>query len=320
MLNNSDSPNQLTELDGELKPISFIELEKMKTSHGDLYWKKGNNKLVKLLHSGDYLDFSKIEKFKKVTEHLYISQLCDESFIARGKELLGSLLATPDERVRLSLRAEFLEHISPVYWDGDRDGSLLSLAIIFKESFYKISPEFEEEMDRHALSILRRAGLYSSIVTLFALCLGYTHGSFLRDLFNISFFNDYSYSKKIYGDSDNVNPSHATESLEAFKDSKLYDLKNKNLSKLIKFHHEEFKGNGELVGLNFNELSDVEKISIFVEKSLSYSEYEFSKNDGTGLLKKVLEEGKEEGLFVKSFKAELISIFLEIENKGQAAS
>ena len=319
MLNNSDSPNQSVELGVELKPISFIELEKMKTSRGDLYWKKGNNKLVKLLHSGDYLDFSKLEKFKKVTEHLYISEICDEDFIARGGELLSRLLATQNERERLSLRGEFLEHISLIYWDGDRDGSLLSLAIIFKDSFYNISPEFEEVMDRNALSILRRASLYSSLVTLFALALGYTHGSFLSDLFNISFFNDYSYSKKLYTSGEDVSTTHVTESLEAFKESKLYELRNKHLSKLITFHHEEFKGSGKLVGLNFNELSDVEKISIFVEKSLSYSEYEFSNNDGTGLLKKILGKIDEEEEFLRSFREELVGVFLEVSSKEEVA-
>ncbi len=317
MFKNLDSSRSSTGTIGELKPISFIDLEKMKTSHGDLYWKKSDGKLVKLLHCGDYLDFSKLEKFQKITEHLFINEVCSEDFIAEAKDLLSKLLVSTNERERLSYRDSLLKHILPTYWNGDLDGSLLSLVIIFKDIFYRISPKFEEEMDQHALSTLRRASLFSSLVTLLALSVGYTHGSFLTDIYNISFFNDYSYAKNSYKVDD---LDHISESLTAYEKSEYYQLSNKHLSRLIKFHHEEFEGNGKGIGLNFNELSELEKISIFIERTLPYSEFEFSSNDGVEFLKGIFKENKEDDSFVKSFKESIRDIFLDVIDQEQIAS
>lgn len=316
MLENLNSQKS-TETDSELKPISFETLEKMKTSHGDLYWKKGNGKLVKLLHSGDYLDFSKLIKFQKVTKTLFINEVCDDEFISIGKNFLQKMVDATNERDRLLFRHQFLDYILDVYWLGKVDGSILNLIIIFKDIFYQISPEFEVEMEDHSLSTFRRSSLYSTLVTLSALCAGYTHGEFLEDVYNISFFNDFSCARNVVAHKD---LTHANKSLEEFEQSKFYKLKHKSLSRLIKFHHEDFRGNGKNVGLIFDEINKLERISIFIEQSISYEESGFTKNDGKKFISDLFEIKDEDSFQLKRFKEEVRGEFLEMSKKEAKAS
>ncbi|WP_372654043.1 hypothetical protein [Halobacteriovorax sp.] len=311
---NSQSPTVVSD---ELKPISFESLEKMKTSLGDLYWKKGNGKLVKLLHSGDRLDFSKLEKFQKVTKFLYMIDVCDEEFIASGKRFLQKLVDATSERERLLFRHQFLDFISDIYWRGDSDGSILNLITIFKDVFYKISPEFESEMEERALSILRRSSLYSTLVTLTALCSGYTHGDFLTDVYNISFFNDFSCARGLSTHDDSV---HVKKSLEEFEHSTFYKLKHKSLSRLITFHHEDFRGRGKSIGLIFDELNKLERISIFIEQSLTYEESGFNSNDGKKFISDLFEIKDEDSFQLKRFKNEIREEFVEFSQKEVKAS
>ncbi|GEM_PF-5203506 len=316
MLQNLNSQKPI-EVSNELKPISFESLEKMKTSHGDLYWKKGNGKLVKLLHSGDKLDYSKLEKFQKVTKSLYIVDVCDEEFISSGKVFLQKLVDAKNERERLLFRHQFLDFISDLYWHGNSDGSILSLIIIFKDIFYSISPEFEVEMEGHALSTLRRSSLYSTLVTLTAICSGYTHGSFLTDLYNVSFFNDFSCARSL---SKHEDIEHSKKSLKEFEQSNFYKLKNKSLSRLITYHHEDFRGRGENIGLIFDELNKLERISIYIEQSISYEEFAFSANDGKSFINELFKINDEDSFQLKRFKEEIRGEFLDLPPKEAKAS
>ncbi|WP_417335382.1 hypothetical protein [Halobacteriovorax marinus] len=314
MLDDQGSQN-----DGELKPITFENLEKMKTSSGDLYWKKGDGKLIKLLHSGDIVEFSKLKRFQKVTDHLFINEYTESEFIERGLEILNQLKVEESELARLNLREELKELILPIFWRGESSASLLNLVILFNSAFYDIAPSFAEDMDEKAFSLHRRASLYASLMALTSYMCGYTHFSLLKDIYNISFFNDFSFSKREYKSEEHIEIDHSENSFEDFQESGYYNLTNKQLSKLIKFHHESFSGEGRSYQLNINELSELEKISIFLESTLSRGEYEYTRGDGDKFLWNLLTAQENENEVMASFRDYLFQKFNDNSTKEEAA-
>lgn len=314
MLKNLDSQDGC-----ELTPISFEKLEKLQTSYGDLYWKKESGKLVKILHCGDYLDFPKLEKFKKVTQNLYISSVSNELLVKEGTSIIISLLKSDDERERLELRESFIELIAPTYWLGEESGSALDLVMIFKNAFYKISPEFEVEMNNKALGTLRRSSLYATIVTISSIVAGYTHGEFLEDVYNICYFNDYSHSLESYSSLNSKSKEHAEASLKVFKERELYIPKNKFLSRLITYHNEKLEGGGEIHNINISELNDLEKIVIYLESEISENEYEFTSNDGNKIFYNLFSVNEHDSFYVKKLKESICKEFSRVTQQEQVA-
>ncbi|OUR96136.1 hypothetical protein A9Q84_07175 [Halobacteriovorax marinus] len=290
-----------------LETISFSELKDMQISYGDLYWKKANGKFVKVLICGDQVDFSKLAKFEKVTPHLFIHSVCNKSFVKKGVEIISRLLSSIDEIERLRLRDQFILHLGPVFWKGDEQDSILSLVLIFQNSLYDIQNSFEEEMESNAFLYHKRSVLSSTLITLFAMASGYTHGDFLKDLFNVCHFFDYSLSK---GELSVEEPKHIEQSRKLFIESKFYIPKNKNLSKLIEFHHELLNESGAFIGSNLEEIGDLERIVIWIENILPFVIEEFSSEDGQGYLNKILNESKNQETFVdSSLRKRLIAAF-----------
>lgn len=290
-----------------LKAISFLELRDMKISLGDLYWKKSSGKFVKVLNCGDYTLTSRIEKFEKVTPNLFIDRVCNEDFIKKGSEIISNILNSVDEVQRLSLRDQFISHIRPVFWQGNESGSVLDLIKVFQNALYNIDRSFEEEMEANAFVYHRRSILSATLITLLAICSGYTHGDFLKDLYNICHFFDYSLAKE---GNDLENPKHIRKSRELLIDSKLYSPRNVNLSRLIEFHHELLNEQGSILKLNTEEIGDLERIIIWVENVLPYSIEEYRKDDGRSFLNKIINVSEHQEAFIDvTFKEKLLTIF-----------
>jgi hypothetical protein len=289
-----------------LKPISFSELRDMKISCGDLYWKKANGKFVKVHNCGDHTS-SKLDRYKKVTAHLFIDLICNEEFINKGSSIISKILISLDEAERLRLRDEFLALVQPVFWEGRESGSILDLIMIFKRTLYGIDHSFEEVMEANAFTYHRRSVLSATLITIFAICSGYTHGDFLKDLFNICHFFDYSLSEK---ESSVEDISHIKQSRKLLIESNFYSPKNMNLSRLIEFHHELLNEQGPVLGLNSEEIGDLERIIIWIENTLPFSIEEFSKNDGNSFLKKIVNGAENQEAFIDlAFKEKLLALF-----------
>ena len=150
--------------------IGFSELKDMKISYGDLYWKKSNGSYTKILNAGSVVDFSKIEKFQKVSKNLYFDYKCNKFFVDQGREILNSLISSSDEIERRQCREKIISHLYPVYWSGESKGSVLDLILIFELAFSELPPEFINEMDFCAQSFLQRSSLCSTLITFCSIC------------------------------------------------------------------------------------------------------------------------------------------------------
>jgi hypothetical protein len=305
--------------------ISFEELKDMKISYGDLYWKKSSGSFTKILNAGSVVDFSKIEKFQKVTSTLFFDYKCNKVFVDQGREVLRSLLNAIDEIERRHFREQLISHVFPVFWEGSSKGSVLDLILIFELSFNELPSEFINEMDHCAATFFQRSALSSTLITFISMCLGYTHGSFLKDLYNTCFYFDFSYAftgfssldlesieeaRKSHSSSENI-ASDVKKSLEMFN----YKPKHSRLTKLIKFHHELLNGEGSVVKLNQEEIGDLEKVVIWIENLIPFGKDNYFIEDGEEYLKKILISNQSDLAIVEEdLKNKIINCF-EVDTK-----
>ncbi|WP_127716535.1 hypothetical protein [Halobacteriovorax sp. HLS] len=312
-----------------LTEISFSELKDIKLSYGDLYWKKKDGKCIRLLNVGEIVDINKLAKFEKVTAFLYLDLKCNRSYIEQGVKILTSILNSTDEKERLELRRSFLSHLYPLYWSGENEGVLLDLVMIFQNTFYSLDEYFGREMDAKALSFYQRSCLVSTLITLSALVCGYTHGAFLKDLYNTCYFFDYSYAitdhsslelEKIENARVNHLPfGHEIEMVRKSIESFNYKYSHTNLSNLIRFHHEFLNGEGLVIGSNQEEIGELEKLVIFIEASVEFNKTDYLTRDARGFLKKLFCELEYDECVIEESLKELLgrdfeSISTKMEN------
>ena len=305
--------------------ISFSELKDMKISYGDLYWKKSSGSYTKILNAGSLVDFSKIDKFQKVSKHLYFDYKCNKVFVDQGRKILSSLISSTDEIERRKFREDIISHLYPVFWLGESRGTILDLILIFELSFSELPSDFINEMDINAQSFFQRSALCSTLITISSICLGYTHGEFIKDLYNTCYYFDFSYADTGFSsiDLDRIEESRKNhlnlenqageikKSLEMFN----YKPKHSRLSKLIKYHHELLSGEGSLVKSNQEEIGDLEKIVIWIENIVPFNKDNYLNESGDSFLQNMFKNSEKDLIIVEEKIRETIVNCFEVDSK-----
>lgn len=305
--------------------ISFAEVKDMKISYGDLYWKKSSGSYTKIINAGDTVDFYRVEKFQKVTKSLFIDNKCNKTFIEQGREILNSLLESNDEIERRSCRERLISHVYSVFWSGESKGNLLDFVLIFELSFNGLPDEYVKEMDARAMTFFQRSALCSSLITFSSICLGYTHGSFLKDLYNTCFYFDFSFAHTGFSTIDLKNLESSREnhdemdihSVDVKKSIDMFNYRPKHsrLSKLIGFHHELLNGSGEYIHSNQEEIGDLEKIVIWIEHLIPFGKDNYFIKNGEKYLHNLFNSETDLKIVEQDFKDKIIDCFKTDSNK-----
>jgi len=292
----------------DLVELNFEVLSSMKIAKGDIFWKKKSGKLIPLCFIGDRIDHDYISKFQKMTNVLWMKVVGNSNLVDEGVTLLKKITEASDDEQRFKVRDEFFNYLKPHFWSEEGKGNLVDFVTIFQEVFYDLSDEQEHFLENKSLVIFKRSYLCAASTTALAMCLGYVDFDFLKDLYQVNFYMDVGIEKsqfttstmnvlekeRVFPGARNENLSdaekevveqHAFQSISKLEGEATYNFNNKSIKRLIKFHHERLLGDGFPLGLNSDELSDLEKIIIMVFQNITYDELSFTENDGSMFLK-----------------------------------
>jgi hypothetical protein len=298
-------------LDEKLVEINFEELAEMNIASGDIFWKKSSGKMIPLCLNGDRIDHAYFDKFKSLTTSFWINTLGDEEQTNIGVNLLLDFKNAETDYEKVQAREKLIAYLKPLYWNEGSNGSLLDFVMIFNKVFYSLNQEEEDYLINRSMTLYRRSTLTSATIVLFAMCVGYLDYGFLKDLYHVCFYMDSGIEKSQFtintmttfekerifpgarkeslSESDaEIIENHTLASREEVDKATAYKFKNKGIKRLINFHHERLIGDGFPIGVNSEELSDLEKIVIMVFQNISYEEIKFSKSDGENFLNSLL--------------------------------
>ena len=304
---------------------------------GDIYWKKLSGKEVKLFHAGTFPSSSKIEKLQSSKMNLRIELSIDEKWCDEGVNqifILKEAEVAPGkkEKLKSEARDEILKWAFPILWKGEEEKNLLGLVATLLKGFEIFDEETYELMSGLNTRRLQQSLGSASIGVLLALSSGYTTFSFLREYFLAQVLFDLSLEVgklgeigETYFKEESQYPGRGEKIISGL-DAKDYDFLKKHMEmsfkiaeekykqgmnypyllKQIKIHHERLNGMGFPKGLNQNEMSDLEVISVVSGYLSDVPEFDLNKKLMKGSLKEVLDGNSETKATVLSFRLEKI--------------
>jgi len=306
--------DHLSMLNDEQKiKIQGQELLKYKFAPGNVFWIKKNNKLVRILKTGDYMDSEILYKYMNKCAPLVLERLINVKWIEEVFEHFMDLKHAKHLNEQIEARAKILKLIGKVYWHGLAEGSLIDLINLGEKVFFKIPPNVTRELYQGEMNFFKMNALTGIVSVLFSLTVGYMDFEFLEDIYHVSFFVDYSLIEKKLdwtmkeaivlevetpgegvkelskqADKENLNRfvSHPGQSYIGVKE-KIKDLFNtKDCLNLLTKHHEALNGLGFPYGLAENQLSDLETIIISSSRCFQLDQ-ELILGDGKEFLKDI---------------------------------
>ena len=285
------------------REITFDELRQLKLAPGDIVWKKKNGKLTTLCNSGDQIDHEYISKFEKITQSLWLETQYPESIKKDALDIFLRLKTEDFDRERFILRKEFIELTGPYLWNEKKELCLFELVLIFNESFSCLTNKHITSLESIGLDLYKRSSYEASMNVLIAFIIGYLDYNFLSELYHVSFYQHYEFTKgrpnssnlefidferTNFGQLPDELTSHAHNSYEFFIKEKPYEIKNKSITKLISRHQERLTGVGYPSGLNKDELSDLDRIIIWSNTKIDEVMVQDSGYRQKGILKKLM--------------------------------
>jgi hypothetical protein len=283
---------------------------------GEIFWKRRDGRLYRLYRSADPLDHQKIARFYDNHQDLYFTSVLDESYLKLISLYFKDYCLAETERMKINFKDRLFYHLKPVYWEGKRNDSWLTLTTCLMEYFY--TAEFDRHHFKEDPDSFRRNALIGTLNVIGAISLGYHREAYLRDLFRISFFQRVSLRTiktpalcKVI-ESERRSKSKFLKDLETLnaQESRLflnhahrdYEIVKKDFSELFKYpsvistlkwQHERALGTGQPYQVNQEELSDIELWVAFVSRLFPEKSLEFDTHDGVGALKRYFDTYRE---------------------------
>lgn len=283
---------------------------------GEIFWKRRDSRLYRLYRAGDPLDHQKLASFYEKNQDLYLLQVLDVPSCKLMSLYFTEYCKAETERMKINFKDRFFYHLKPVYWDGKRTGSWLTLAMCMMDQFYR--PTIDQFNFKDDPDAFRRSAVVGALNVIGAMSLGYHREEYLRDLFLLSFFQRVSIkdkktpalcraidserrSKAKFGkEIEALNQNEATLfQKHAYSDYEFVKTKCKNLFRypavitMLKWQHERALGTGLPGQVNQEELSDIELWVAFVSRLFPEKSLEFDTHDGVGALKRYFDTYRE---------------------------
>lgn len=310
------------------------DLTNLNLTPGDIFWQKHNGKLLRLYLAGEFFSHAKLKKFFENNHRLLYRPVGHREHRVQLELALSRFLSANFEADRLKFRRQLLGLIKAYYWDSLEESSLLDLVLVF-DSRFNSWIKYDEGFLLARPDVHKRNALIGSLNSLGAIFLGYNHGHYLQDLYNIVYLVDCSYEKgltpKLFEllDSEHISDerfekcwhSLTPQEKKDFKDhaQKDYDKAQKQFAgffsyssslNFLKRHHEFVTGEGLPYGVNQEELSDIELWGLIVTRLFSWKEFEYLTDDGHQAMKNILNFKYRENTDVYKFVGRRISMLI----------
>lgn len=310
----------------ELTPINLDELSKFKVVPGHIFLNMKNSRPILLLKAGDPVMQEFVSKYS-AKQGLNFSMLA----VVNLKEINQIIvqfdgLKSDDPAELLKTRDILLEWFYLNYWSDSKECSLLDIIYCCSKVFLRIEDSVLKKIQNVSMMFYTRSLRLASFSVFVALSLGYLDFSLLSDLFHVSMLLDFGlvggeldYFITQACEKERVNPgdglnylddldfngknvdidffySHPLKGKELVQENYGDVFFDKKITSVISRHHEYGEKNGFPLKLKLNEISDFEKIPLFLDGATPFKEIVFKKDDGRGYLKKILVKTMKENI------------------------
>lgn len=289
-------------------PLSREEAETLCLCPGDIFWKKSDGKLYRLRMAGDPVDFKNLERYYSKNAEIYCHYIVNKNIAKTWAELLDNYLMAEAERHKIHYRDQLIASLRPTYWDGTDQGSWLTVVTsfhqkLFRKKLYELS--FEESPDH-----FRRSTLVGTLSVIGAMSLGYHDDEFLKDLYQLAFFQGISLKNKMtYDLAQALDGERRSKEIFTKEKAKLSDrdaellfshvksdyslVKDEwrafftfdSVLKMLNWQHEQPFGGGFPFKTNQDELSDIELWVCYAGRLFPMRSFQYDAFDGKSAIK-----------------------------------
>ncbi len=301
----------------DLQAFTADELRQGIFSPGDIYWCKDNGGNVKIISAGDPIDFSLLNKYFERQANLMMDRHLNLDVLGEAKIYFSGLERAKNEIQRLRQRQNLIKWFEAIFWSGRDVCSIVDLMHIGSVVFYRFSPEVTESFLQNGGEQFKRSGICSSMAVFLALIAGHTDFKFLQDLYHLVYLFDCAFKEGISYNmnraselereqsgegvaylflGENPGPelkqfvAHPAESYKQAQSTYAAFFHDASILHYLKIHHEKINGKGFPLGIDEDQLTDLESILILVNHMIPYADLALEKNSGIGILKSSIVE------------------------------
>jgi hypothetical protein len=299
---------QVLESSEALESLSIDDARKYCLVPGDLFWKKKSGRLYRLRKAGDPIGLDELEHFYKMGAELFTLPVVSYELVETLTQFLDDCLSTDVEPLRLSFRDRFIAALKPTYWTGATSASWLNLVMTMHRRLFR--KELDELGFEQSPDGFRRSSLIGALNVLGAMSLGYFDEEYLKDIYQLAFFQGLSLkdsitfnlaqaldaerrSKDVFKKEFDKLVDHERDMLDqhAHRDAELVDkmyarfFKFSSVPVMLRWQHERALGTGFPNRVNQEELSDIEVWVSFTSRLFPIKSFEYNRFDGKGAFK-----------------------------------
>ncbi len=245
-------------------------------SPGDLYFKNTSGSFILLLKKGDWIDFDYLKKFEERKVLLFVQNQVDISWVQKMQKLTLEYLRAKTLSEKEFHWNNWLIHIRLRYWENDHPDASFELKVIFQNLFYTFGKEFTDLHLNRDLELFNRYLMVASDNVFLLLLIGNNDYLFLRKIY-MATLRSLNFLQHI-----KLTPSIKQE-LNSFFQGQVKILKSVSIDEYLKklslenndeywqrVMFEDLRGMGNSLNVIDNEVTDVERILIFTNRTRKF--------------------------------------------------
>jgi hypothetical protein len=295
------------------KIVNMEEAKSLGLCPGDLtYFAAATKKHFILLRAGEFVTEAFLEKYQaKGFQSFYLHQVVKVDFVEQYKNALKGLQEIRKEDLHQQSMRTILDCFISGQIQGTKPLSQLDLFVAQYSVLGGLEAEFMSHYAASGYVLFKRSLSVASMVIPFLLHMGYRELHFLKEVYNAILLMDYpligerytltmrtalqkeaqvshsgmEFLQKSSPKEASILKAHTT--LEGIPPT-AYDFKCMAVKDLFEFHHASLSRQSFPENIDARSLPDWICAVIFFDKLVSYEDTNFTENDGTGYIKKIL--------------------------------
>ncbi len=239
---------------------------------GDIYWKNSQGSSVLLRRRGDWLDYPYLQKFEKKNIQLFVSNNIDVKWVSEFYQITTDYMFAKNLQEKEELWKNWLIAVKERYWDNTHRDLAFELKLIMENIFYDFSDEETEKNINIDIDLYDRYLMIATDTVFLLLLLGINDKAYLSKMYKLM-LSGFNLIKN------EMITASLKQELENFFSGKISTLEKVSIENFLnQFQDEESKflmsmsfeginGEGSLYQVYDNEISDIERIVIFSNRT-----------------------------------------------------
>jgi len=288
----------------KMRIMKLEEVEHLGICCGNLsYYSPATQKSFVLLRAGEYILPSFITKYReRGFKSFYYDSQINEDEILKWTQMWKRFQEASNEFEGHQIKDEIMQMFRDCLIEGKHHGSLLAYVNATNAVFGGLNIDYISDYASKEYTLLKRSLIVASMAIPLVVSLGYIDFSFIKDLYNTILQLDYSFAGKKFtlnvknaleleGQESGLGLKYLQEksprevisftgTVEAAADEiKAYTCSNSQVASLIQIYRASLS-----TKMHSAEMIDWVAAVIFIDRMVSFNDFDFKPNDGAGYL------------------------------------